>query len=388
MVLTGSYETATAVPRWRPDLRLLAETSGKNAIVVTPSADLDLAVGDLVRSAFGHAGQKCSAASLGIVVGDAVRRRDVPCAGCATPSRSLRVGPATEPATMMGPLIQQPAGPLQRALTTLDAGERGSSSRDRSSRPDRPAVVARRAPRRAPGSWFHLTECFGPVLGVMRADDLDHAIALQNGTPFGLTGGIHTLDPDEIERWLEQVEVGNAYVNRHITGAIVRRQPFGGWKRSSVGGGAKAGGPGYVAQFSRVTDPTLDPVAARRSFERAAAGTFRAEHDPSALAAESNVLRYHPLRSVAVRHDRSQAVQIAVLEAAAAVLGVELFASVAEDESDADFAARCVAAERRSRPPALRGRPRRPPRVAPRRHRRRRHAFGRGRRARTAPLGS
>ena len=79
-----------------------------------------------------------------------------------------------------------------------------------------------------PGSAFHRTECFGPVLGVMAARDLDHAIELQNDTDFGLTGGIHSLDPHEISRWLERVEVGNAYVNRTITGAIVGRQPFGG----------------------------------------------------------------------------------------------------------------------------------------------------------------
>ena len=91
------------------------------------------------------------------------------------------------------------------------------------------------------GSWYFRTECFGPVLGLVRAADLDEALEIQNSSSFGLTGGIHTLDPGEVERWLAAVEVGNAYVNRHITGAIVQRQPFGGWKRSSVGPGAKAG---------------------------------------------------------------------------------------------------------------------------------------------------
>ena len=124
----------------------------------------------------------------------------------------------------------------------------------------------------------------------------------------------------------------------------MRRQPFGGWKRSTVGGGAKPGGPGHVAQFTRVVDPTLDAETARRSFERAAADFVHAEHDPSGLAAESNVLRFRPLRRVAVRHHGAQAVERAVIEAAAAVLGVELLASTAEDESDREFAARCVAA--------------------------------------------
>jgi RHH-type transcriptional regulator, proline utilization regulon repressor / proline dehydrogenase / delta 1-pyrroline-5-carboxylate dehydrogenase len=344
VVLTGSFQTATAFLDAQADMRLFAETSGKNAIVITPSADLDQAIADLVRSAFGHAGQKCSAASLGIVVGELyddpafrVRLREA--------VRSIRVGPATEPATMMGPLIQAPGGPLRRALTTLDAGESwllepAPIGADLSGRLWTPGVRL----DVVGGSWFHQTECFGPVLGLMRARDLDHAITLQNGTPFGLTGGIHTLDTAEIERWLGQVEVGNAYVNRHITGAIVRRQPFGGWKRSTVGGGAKPGGPGHVAQFTRVVDPTLDPDAARRSFGRAAIDVVHAEHDPSALAAESNVLRCCPLRRVAVRYLRAQATEIAVIEAAAEVAGTDLLASTTEDESDREFAARCVEA--------------------------------------------
>src|SRR5690606_9752452 len=87
------------------------------------------------------------------------------------------------------------------------------------------------------GSEFHRTEYFGPVLGVMTASSLDEAIALQNGSDYGLTAGIHSLDPAEVARWIDTVEAGNLYVNRGITGAIVQRQPFGGWKRSTVGTG-------------------------------------------------------------------------------------------------------------------------------------------------------
>ena len=134
--------------------------------------------------------------------------------------RSLRVGPATDLATMVGPVIAAPSGPLARALTTLDDGE---SWLVEPRRLDDDGGCGRPACGSAcsPGSWFHRTECFGPVLGVMRADDLDHAIELQNAVAYGLTGGLHSLDEDEIERWLERVEVGNAYVNRHTTGAIV-----------------------------------------------------------------------------------------------------------------------------------------------------------------------
>ena len=223
---------------------------------------------------------------------------------------------------------------------------------------------------------------------MMRARDLDHAIALQNGTPFGLTGGIHTLDTAEIERWLANVEVGNAYVNRHITGAIVRRQPFGGWKRSTVGGGAKPGGPGHVAQFTRVLDPTLDADAARRSFARCGSRSRprRTRSERAGGGVERPALPPAPARRRAPP-PRAGGGASRVVEAAAAVLGVELLASTAEDESDREFAARCVAAAVDRVRLLCDGRRRRPARAPPGRHRRRRHAAGRRRRGRTPPLG-
>jgi RHH-type proline utilization regulon transcriptional repressor/proline dehydrogenase/delta 1-pyrroline-5-carboxylate dehydrogenase len=98
-----------------------------------------------------------------------------------------------------------------------------------------------------PGAWSHLNEWFGPVLAIMCAPDLQSAITWQNQTPFALTAGIQSLDKDECEEWIEKVEAGNLYVNRGVTGAIVNRQPFGGWKLSSVGATAKAGGLNYLA---------------------------------------------------------------------------------------------------------------------------------------------
>jgi RHH-type proline utilization regulon transcriptional repressor/proline dehydrogenase/delta 1-pyrroline-5-carboxylate dehydrogenase len=307
VVLTGAYDTASMFLDWRPDLRVLAETSGKDALVITPAADIDQAIADLVRSAFGHAGQKCSAASLGIVVAEVYDDPKFQRRLCDAVT-SLRVGAATDPATMVGPLISAPTGKLRRGLTTLDDGETWLVEPlplDTPGAPDgtswSPGV---RLGVRA-GSWFHRTECFGPVLGLMRADDLDHAIELQNAGDYGLTGGIHSLDEHEVDRWLADVEIGNAYVNRHITGAIVRRQPFGGWKRSSVGGGAKAGGPGYVAQFASITDTTDEPIDAARltvAMRSVWQAYYCTEHDATGLAAEANVLRYRPLDRVEVRH--------------------------------------------------------------------------------------
>jgi RHH-type proline utilization regulon transcriptional repressor/proline dehydrogenase/delta 1-pyrroline-5-carboxylate dehydrogenase len=332
VLLTGSIETARLFASWRTSHdrgpRVYAETSGKNAVVITPAADFDLAVTDLVKSAFGHAGQKCSAASLVILVGSAgrshrLRRQLVDAVG------SVRVGWPTSLDATMGPLIELPTGKLARALTTLEVGEEWlvePQQLDATGRLWSPGLKD----GVAPGSFFHLTECFGPVLGVMRADTLADAVTLQNSTPFGLTGGLHSLDEDEIEQWLDSVQVGNAYVNRHITGAIVQRQPFGGWKDSVVGPGAKAGGPNYVAQLgewvperapAQRSEPVprvclaladyieLIPSESDQDWLRAAVGSDAAawsselgqEIDRSVLAVESNVLRYRPMPAVTVR---------------------------------------------------------------------------------------
>lgn len=321
VILTGSYATAEMFHAWKPELRLNAEASGKNALIITAAADMDLAIKDLVKSAFGHAGQKCSAASLAIVEASvfddpsfAVRLADA--------TRSLKTGEATDPATIVGPVITEPTGALHKALTSLEPGETWLvPPRELAPRTWSPAVRW----NTQPDSWFHLTECFGPVLGVMRADDLDHAIELQNATQYGLTGGIHSLDPGEIDLWLSRVKIGNAYVNRHITGAIVARQPFGGWKRSSIGAGAKPGGPGYLHNFGVWRSPNLDATAAQESLRSAWKHIFSVDHDPSGLRAEHNILRYHPLDGVVVLADaQTTAAERAIVTEAARLSGTPL----------------------------------------------------------------
>ncbi|NNF52946.1 MAG: bifunctional proline dehydrogenase/L-glutamate gamma-semialdehyde dehydrogenase [Acidimicrobiales bacterium] len=297
VILTGAEETARLFQSWKPEIKLFAETSGKNALIITPNADLDLAVKDLADSAFGHSGQKCSAASLAICVGGVVdserfRRQLVDAV------QSLAVGNQTDLVTTMGPMIHPPEGKLLRALTTLEPGESWLIKPERLS-DDVWSPGVRLGVKS--GSWFHITECFGPVLGIMTADTLDEAIQLQNATAFGLTGGIHSLDPAEIEQWQDTVQVGNAYVNRGITGAMVQRQPFGGWKHSAIGPGAKAGGPNYVNQLGTwqpIEDSSTDAArleAARQSDDAAWANEFSVEHDPTGLRSESNVFRYRPL---------------------------------------------------------------------------------------------
>ena len=345
VILTGAYETAELFRSWHPDLKLFAETSGKNALIITPNADIDLAVEHLVQSAFGHSGQKCSAGSLAICVGDVYEsprfRRQL-----VDAVTSLAVGPSTDLATDMGPMIQEPTGKLLRALMQLDEGEHW--------------LVEPRWMDEAiwspgirvgvkPDSWFHRTECFGPVLGLMAASDLGEAIAIQNSSQYGLTGGISSLDDNEIDFWLDRVEVGNAYVNRSITGAIVRRQPFGGWKRSSIGPGAKAGGPNYVAQLGTWHPIGAEPgseqwlSAARASDEAAWRDEFSQQHDPTGLFCESNVFRYRPLPGIAIRAEQAsgpQEVILARVVAAARQCGVETVVSLGTDEAAEEFAKR------------------------------------------------
>ncbi|MBM7469225.1 RHH-type proline utilization regulon transcriptional repressor/proline dehydrogenase/delta 1-pyrroline-5-carboxylate dehydrogenase [Microbacterium keratanolyticum] len=244
VILTGSWETAALFRSWRPDLPLLAETSGKNAIIITPSADVDLAVADLVKSAFGHAGQKCSAASLAILVGPVGRSKRF-ARQLSDAARSIRVGLPSDPRAEMGPVIEKPTGKLAWALNTLEADEQWLLKPQSLSEDGKLWSPGIRVGVQ-PGSRFHQEEFFGPVLGIMHAPSLAKAIELQNGVAYGLTAGLHTQDPEDLGFWLRRVEAGNLYVNRGITGAIVQRQPFGGWKRSAVGPGAKAGGPNYL----------------------------------------------------------------------------------------------------------------------------------------------
>ena len=325
VILTGASETAALFRSWRPDMALNAETSGKNAIVVSPTADPDLAVADIYQSAFGHSGQKCSASSLVILVGPAGKSERLTNQLVDAVS-TLRVGPGTDSATTMNGLIEPPGEKLLRGLTQLDPGESWLLKPEKLDEEGRfwsPGI----RDNVQPGSWYHTNECFGPVLGIMRAETLEEAVEWQNSTGFGLTGGIHSLDDDEIAWWMDHVEVGNAYVNRGITGAIVQRQPFGGWKDSTIGSGAKAGGPNYVAQQGRWSEGTLaqpevqlEPTVATAlrdthhrlrdrlseadlAWLRSAAELdelawqeeFGVEHDLTALNGEANIFRYQPL---------------------------------------------------------------------------------------------
>lgn len=247
VLLTGATATAKLFLRLRPDLDLIAETGGKNTMVITAMSDRDLAIKDLIQSAFGYAGQKCSACSLAIleaeVYDDPHFRKQLRDAAA-----SLPVGSAWNPQTRINPLIREPNETLLKGLTVLEEGETWllEPAQD-------PNNLQLWSPGIKlgvrPGSFTFQNELFGPVLGLVRADDFLHALHLMNQTAYGLTAGIHSLDEREQQVWLKQIEAGNCYINRTITGAIVQRQPFGGCKDSGFGRGAKAGGPNYLTQL-------------------------------------------------------------------------------------------------------------------------------------------
>ena len=325
LILTGGYETAELFRSFRKDLPLLAETSGKNAIIVTPHADLDLAARDVVQSAFGHAGQKCSASSLVILVGSVAESRRFN-SQLVDAVKSLTVGYPWNPESQMGPVIDKPGEKLMRGLTTLGEGERWAlepKELDDSGKLYSPGV--RYGVKR--GSEYHLTEYFGPILGVMTAETLEEAVAMVNEIDYGLTSGLHSLDADELAYWLENIQAGNLYVNRGITGAIVQRQPFGGWKKSAIGAGTKAGGPNYLIGMGTWSDAPVsqkaplssfgqrllqaaDLEAADASWLEDALGSdqhwwateFNVAKDRSGLQAERNLLRYRAL-DVTVRYE-------------------------------------------------------------------------------------
>ena len=267
VVFTGSRQVGLTInevaARHQPGQhhikRVIAELGGKNPLIVDGDADPDQVVPAVVESAFGFAGQKCSALSRLIVLDhayDAVVPRVIQAAA------ELRIGHPARMGTQVGPVIDADA---HRRLTKAieEAPAHGTLAHTRSELPDGgwfvgPTVVT----DVDPGSPLATEELFGPVLAVFRVADMDRAIELANATDYALTAGIFSRSPATIRRAAVELRAGNIYVNRGITGAVVGRQPFGGYGLSGVG--SKAGGPDYLLQF---VDPrTLTENTLRQGF--------------------------------------------------------------------------------------------------------------------------
>ncbi len=363
VILTGGTETALAMLRAKPDLPLSAETGGKNATIVTAMADRDLAIKNVLHSAFSHAGQKCSATSLLLleaeVYDDPEFKRML-----VEAAESLTVGSAWDLPTKIGPLIKAPSGDLETALLTLEPHESWALMPQRLE--GNPCLWSPGIKWDVqPGNFTHLTELFGPVLGVMRFGKLHDAIDLVHQTGFGLTSGLESLDDREQAEWKAAIRAGNLYLNRSTVGAVVLRQPFGGLGKSAFGPGLKAGGPNYVAQFmefgERANDETrmtndksmtksevpnsvigsfgfpssfgiLVSSLDRRvlsSYHQAWHTEFALEHDSFSLIGQDNIRRYLPLREVRIRvHSDDTAFEICARAAAARICGCRITVSM------------------------------------------------------------
>lgn len=361
IILTGATSTAKSFLKMRPGLDLMAETGGKNAMIITGLADRDLAIKDLVQSAFGHSGQKCSACSLAIcaaeVYDDLHFRKQLRDA-----AKSLKVGSAWDLSTKLNPLINLPNPTLNKGLTELDEGEEWLLKPEQDAQNPHLWSPGIKLGVKA-GSYSHRTEFFGPVLSLMRANDLADAIRIANGTPYGLTSGLHSLDEREHTKWIKEIEAGNCYINRGITGAIVQRQPFGGTKESSFGRGAKAGGPNYLIQLLQAeqvglpynqdfpTEKVLklekllqDESEGDRLLWKISTGSyaffwnhyFNKKHDLSLLQGQDNYLSYRPHKRTVFRIQQEDRL-VDILRVVAAVLTVGAAADKFEISSDREI---------------------------------------------------
>ena len=264
---TGSQEVGLEINRVASETdhrqnnvrRVIAEMGGKNAIIVDEDADLDEAVVGVMNSAFGYAGQKCSACSRVIVL-DKVHDQFVERLVEAT--KSLHVGASDDPATSVGPVIDDDARKrINNAIKSVDPeiGEETVLATDVKKLAKKgtfvgPTIITGVDPE----SNLAQDEIFGPVLAVMKVRTLDDAFAAANSTRFALTGGVYSRSPATLKRARSEFHVGNLYLNREITGAMVQRQPFGGFRMSGIG--TKAGGPDYLLQFLvpiNVTENTM-----------------------------------------------------------------------------------------------------------------------------------
>ena len=319
VILTGGTDTAFRLLKNSPKTPLSAETGGKNAIIVTDSADQDHAILNIVSSAFSNAGQKCSACSL-LLLDKKIYNDEAFKSKLRDAVTSMRTGSVWDTMNIVGPMIDNDNSKLLHAIENLEQGESWLVAPEFV---DEKKYILKPSVKWGvkPTSYTFKNELFAPLLSVVCIDDLEQGIEYANSSEYGLTSGLQSLNLDEQQRWKDSIEAGNLYINRGITGAIVRRQPFGGMKRSAFGGGIKAGGPNYVSCFVEITEKEIHEISkkspfsdlvsnekdknrlnyASESYQKAWIDEFSQEKDVSNIYGEENIFRYLPLRSVGLR---------------------------------------------------------------------------------------
>ncbi len=318
VILTGGTDTAKFLLNRNPHLPLYAETGGKNSLIIRSLSDHEQAAKDLVYSAFGNTGQKCSAASIAILEEEIFN--DPHFKELLKDAVESKIhGNPWLPETQIGPLAVPITDKIRHSIENT---------------PDEEWLVKPEIQNEffvTPGvkwgvttdDYEYNTELFGPILSVMKARSIVEAIDIVNGVDYGLTSGIATFDPDEIEYWKKNVKAGNLYINRPITGAIVQRQPFGGMKASCFGFGMKAGGPNYVLQFAELeVDPVKDLEA---DFQYWYDNHFGIEKDYVKLRGQHNINRYLKPEEIIVFIDNKVSLEdIQIVEVASSVLQIPI----------------------------------------------------------------
>lgn len=342
IILTGGTDTAQSIAHSNPEVSLSAETGGKNAIILTASGDRDHTIMNVVTSAFGNAGQKCSACSL-LLVERSVYEDPNFQEKLKDAATSMKVGSVWNSGNVVGPMITNKNEKLLAAFK-LEPGESWlvpPRFLDKNEYMLAPTVKW----GVKPGSYSFCTELFGPMLSVVCIENLEEGIKLVNSLDYGLTSGLQSLDESEQKLWKDSIQAGNLYINRGITGAIVNRQPFGGMKLSAFGGGIKAGGPNYCASLLEITDKFPNSTDYKKSYDEAWQSEFAHARDISNLYGEQNAFRYLPLRNMIFRlfpHDTDAEIQMVI--DAAKVCGVPLTIStgIEKDHSFSYINTRCT----------------------------------------------
>ncbi|WP_419763991.1 MAG: proline dehydrogenase family protein [Arcobacter sp.] len=356
VILTGGEDTAASMLKTRPDLMLSAETGGKDATIVTNMADREQAVKNVCLSAFNNSGQKCSATSL-LVLEEEVYNDESFKKALLDTAKSMNVGSVWDFKNRIGTLANPVSGNLKKAISELEGNEKWLLAPEYAENNEymlKPAIKW----DVDEGNFIHMNELFGPVLAVIKAKDLKHAVKIVNDTGYGLTSGIESLDEREVSYWRENLKAGNLYINRGTTGAIVIRQPFGGMGKSAIGAGRKVGIFNYITQFVNFKETSLPNVkrvynneltsfiadckssknnkedfekleVALQSYLENYENEFSQEKDYCEVRGEDNHFRYLPLKNVAIRVSSDDSIFEAVARILAAIVsGVEFKVSV------------------------------------------------------------
>jgi RHH-type proline utilization regulon transcriptional repressor/proline dehydrogenase/delta 1-pyrroline-5-carboxylate dehydrogenase len=369
IILTGGTDTAFRLLENNPTCPLSAETGGKNAIILTASGDRDHAIQNIVASAFGNAGQKCSACSLLLLEKEVFDDPDFK-TKLTDAVTSMKTGGVWDGGNIVGPMITAENDKLLQAINQLEEGE---SWLVKPEFVDERHYILKPCVKWGvkPGSFTFENELFAPLLAVVCINNLEHGIQLVNGSEYGLTSGLQSLDEKEQARWKNSIEAGNLYINRGITGAIVNRQPFGGMKRSAFGGGIKAGGRNYVSCFVQINETekavkkgihffnefkSFDALlvkeqkdrflSAVESYFRNMKEEFSQEKDIYNLVGEENIFRYLPLRNMLFRVlPTDELCDIFMVVAAAKICKTKLTLSIASDNPKVEIISNCIDGE-------------------------------------------